>query len=226
MPMTLGNVVLDGFEVPGGIRFGGRQALAVHRLPGGGRVIDAIGPDDFDICWCGVLSGSDAAGRARLLDGLRRGGSTVPLAWESFLVPVIIGNLQFDFASPWWIPYQIRCVVASGTIVPPPTDAADLSTMILADISAAADYTDVGDARALLGAAGATTPGSAAYASANTALDGVSVLIDNDIATASANLATTDLGRLAAYTASLANLSAARSYVARADANRSFAGQQ
>ena len=45
-PVILGPIALQGFEVPESITIGGAQRLAIHRLPGGARVIDALGPDD------------------------------------------------------------------------------------------------------------------------------------------------------------------------------------
>ena len=70
MPGTpmLGPVVFRDFEVPERINLGGRQRLAVHMLPGGGRVVDAMGPDDAPIRWSGTFSGVDAAERVRMLE--------------------------------------------------------------------------------------------------------------------------------------------------------------
>ena len=71
MPKTsviLGPVLLRDFEVPERISFGGRQAIVVHRLPGGARVIDAMGRDDAEIAFSGIFSGPDATRRARTLD--------------------------------------------------------------------------------------------------------------------------------------------------------------
>ena len=46
---SLGSVSFRSFEVPATINVGGAQRLAVHRLLGGIRVIDALGRDDSDI---------------------------------------------------------------------------------------------------------------------------------------------------------------------------------
>ena len=58
--LLLGPVAFQDFEVPCGVNFGGRQRLALHRLPGGSRVIDALGRDDAQISFSGIFSGSDA----------------------------------------------------------------------------------------------------------------------------------------------------------------------
>ena len=47
--LTLGGVVFADFEIPDSINFGGEQVLSVHQLPGGTRVIDALGPSDAEI---------------------------------------------------------------------------------------------------------------------------------------------------------------------------------
>ena len=99
--LTLGPVAFAGFELPSSITIGGRQRLAIHRLPGGIRVIDALGPDPADIAFSGIFTGPDAADRARLLDALRVTGASLPLAWDAFLYTVIIENFEADYRSPW-----------------------------------------------------------------------------------------------------------------------------
>jgi hypothetical protein len=224
MALILGSVVLDGFEVSGAIRFGGRQALTVHRLPGGGRVIDAMGPDDADIVWCGILSGGNAADRARLLDGLRRNGSTVTLAWDSFLVAVVVADLLLDFANPWWIPYRIRCVVAPGINASATGTGATVQSAVLADLGIAGGFTSIGAVGLALNAPDAFTAGTSAYAAASGALSGLAANVDAAIVTAGAGLTTEDIPALLTTTATLANLSAARGYVARAGANFLLSG--
>ncbi len=116
--VVLGPLVFAGFEVPERIALGGQQRLAVHDLPGGGRVIDALGAADADLVWSGVMSGPDAEGRVRLLDGLRRGGLAWPLAWDGWRYTVIIKRFQASVAGPFWAPYRITCaVVAQGDAV-------------------------------------------------------------------------------------------------------------
>jgi hypothetical protein len=41
--LTLGGVVFADFEIPDSISSGGEQMLTVHKLPGGNRIIDALG---------------------------------------------------------------------------------------------------------------------------------------------------------------------------------------
>ncbi len=113
--LTLGPIVFGSFEVPQSITLGGRQRLTVHQLPGGGRVVDAMGADDGELSWSGILSGPEAPARARALDRLRRGGLAWPLAWDGWRFTVIISRFEADSAEPFWMPYRLStCVVAEG----------------------------------------------------------------------------------------------------------------
>ncbi|WP_052639985.1 hypothetical protein [Zavarzinella formosa] len=110
--LTLGGVVFADFEIPDSINSGGEHMLAVHKFPGGGRVIDALGPDDADIRWSGRFRGSDAEERALLLDHMRRQGAQVLLAYSLHRYQVVIreftANFQFGGLE---IPYSLACAV-------------------------------------------------------------------------------------------------------------------
>ena len=115
--LTLGPIVFGSFEVPQSITLGGRQRLAVHQLPGGGRMVDAMGADDGELAWSGMLSGPEAPARARTLDRLRRGGLAWPLAWDGWRFTVIVSRFEADSAEPFWMPYRLStCVVAEGDL--------------------------------------------------------------------------------------------------------------
>ena len=90
--LVLGPLLLQDFEVPERISWGGAQRLAVHRLPGGARVIDAMGRDDAQIAWTGIFSGADGGARARLVDLMRADGSVWPLTWDNFFYSVVIAE--------------------------------------------------------------------------------------------------------------------------------------
>jgi hypothetical protein len=109
--LTLGGVVFADFEVPENINFGGQQMLNVHKLPGGTRVIDDMGPDDDDIRWSGRFRGSSAEQRALLLDYMRRQGKPVLLTWSLHRFQVVIHEFKPDFRQSYEIPYSISCTV-------------------------------------------------------------------------------------------------------------------
>jgi len=117
-PPVLGPVAFAGYEVPERITLGGRQRLAVHTLPGGRRVVDAMGPDDKTLAWSGVISGPHAAERVRQLDRLRRAGLALPLGWDGWRFTVVIASFEADSANPWWVPYRIECAVLSEGDLP------------------------------------------------------------------------------------------------------------
>src|ERR1700722_8425959 len=110
--MRLGSIDLQDFEVPQSVRFGGRHRLNVHVLAGGRRIVERLGPDDTEIQFRGTFSGPAAESRARAFDNVRLSGEIVWLTWDSFRRQVIIKSFIADYHSPWWISYQISCVVA------------------------------------------------------------------------------------------------------------------
>jgi hypothetical protein len=97
------------------VRFGGRHRLAVHILSNGTRVVESLGPEDGEIVFRGTFSGPDAETRVQLLDNLRLSGAVIWLRWESFRRQIVVKNLVADYHSPWWIPYQVSCIVVHQT---------------------------------------------------------------------------------------------------------------
>ena len=180
--VTLGLVTLQAFEIPATIAFGGRQRLAVHDLPGGGRVIDVLGGADNDIVFSGIISGDGADTRAQLLDALRITGTSLPLSWGEQYFIVIIAAADFDYRKPWWIPYRLRCVVQSNLVYGAAATVASAAVSIAADLASATSL--LPDTPASLSAAqtavtqtGAMTYSTAAYGqsiSARSALTGLS----------------------------------------------------
>lgn len=115
--LVLGNIQFDEWSTPRKICLGGAQAMAVHKLPGGSRVIDTLGPDDDDYHWGGTFYGADAQAKVRELDALRISGTPVPLVWGGNFWTVIVSHFE---ASPERFPqlwhYEITVVVAVDTM--------------------------------------------------------------------------------------------------------------
>jgi hypothetical protein len=110
--LTLGGVVFADFEIPDSMPSGGEQMLVVHKLVGGNRVINAMGPDDGDIHWSGRFRGSSAEERSLLLDFMRRQGQQVLLTYSLHLYQVVIREFKADFQyGGLEIPYSITCTV-------------------------------------------------------------------------------------------------------------------
>jgi hypothetical protein len=229
--VTLGLVTLEAFEIPATIGFGGKQRLAVHDLPGGGRVIDILGGADTDITFAGIISGSDADTRAQLLDAMRISGTSLPLSWGEQYFVVIISEADFDYRKPWWIPYRLRCVVQSNLVYAAASTAVSAAVSITASLASAASLLNtqptLAAAQTALAQTGATTYGTAAYGQGLTALTAAQSSVASDVARTGAGLPTFDLGftgqdpaaaasamtNTTATAGSLAALTAAQGYV-------------
>ena len=109
--LVLDALTFSRFEVPEHIEFGGEQSLAVHKLVGGKRVVDAMGRDDKDLEWSGVFIGEDAESRANFMNYLRIGGKAVYLSWARYRYSVIVKSATFDYRRKYEIPYKISCLV-------------------------------------------------------------------------------------------------------------------
>jgi hypothetical protein len=222
--LIIGGLILDDFEVPSQVSFGGEQKLIIHTLIGGTRVIDAMGRDDSAVRWRGIFSGNDAGTRARLLDAMRVAGAPVSLSWDQFCYTVIIHSLSMEFQSPWWIPYDISCTVvldqAQGVI----DFAPDVSAAIASDLSSASMYYDVSSSIAATSVSDALTEGNADYTAASGALAEAAQAINAAIESSELTLGSTNLATLVSALGSLAQLCAARGYVARSINNLNSAG--
>ncbi|GBR46396.1 hypothetical protein [Gluconobacter roseus] len=108
-PVILGNLVLTGIEVPDTLQVGGRQMLVVHRLPGGGRVVDALGNDPGRLELKGRFLGPDAQMRAQAVERMRMAGQQVAFSAAGLSVQVWIA--QFTYV------YQAKGAVCSYTLI-------------------------------------------------------------------------------------------------------------
>ncbi|MGC1411090.1 MAG: hypothetical protein WA864_19375 [Acetobacteraceae bacterium] len=212
--LILGPVAFQDFEVASGVNFGGRQRLALHRLPGGSRVIDALGRDDAQISFSGIFSGSDATLRARSLDQLRVVGVALPLTWDVLFYTVLIAEFQASYRNGWWIPYRIVCTVLRDEASALVQLAASLATTALADIGAASGYAlnaglDLSPLQAALATPGATTRGTAAYSAAQECLVGTKDSISSSISITNATLMGATIVGAGSAEAAAANLLAA-----------------
>jgi hypothetical protein len=219
--LLLGPLLLQDFELPARISWGGAQRLAVHRLPGGQRVLDAMGRDDAPITWQGVFTGADAALRARLLDLMRANGSIWPLIWDTFLYSVVVSKFEADFMRVNWIPYKLELTVLRDEAEGLVEDVLSAGAAVLGDMLAAD-----GLAPALgLGGAGTDAAGLSRLGAAGP-------LLESGLAAAGAGLLGASLASPAAVLAArdqagqLAGLAAARGYVQRAEGNAARAGSE
>lgn len=124
--VTLGGIVFNGFEAPSRMPFGGEQKLAAHDMPGGARVINAMGGFEADIDFSGTLLGPDAPARARKLDALRKAGGLLTLTWADFSRQVVIRSFSADYTTRGQlVPYKIAVMVLPPPEPEKPADASD-----------------------------------------------------------------------------------------------------
>jgi hypothetical protein len=217
--LQLGPISFQDFELPGQIRFGGEQRLAVHVLPGGARVVDAMGRDDADIGWSGAFSGADAADRARAIDLMRAQGGVWTLAWDAFCYLVVIARFEASYEQVNWVPYRISCKVIQDLAQSPVSLALSVATSVLADMAAVAGI-DTTAAVAALGLAGAFSPGTSAYGGAVGAVGAVVSEAQTGMDTSGAALlAAQDPASAATSAGQLASYADANAYAGRALAN-------
>ena len=236
--LTLGPVLFSGFEIPPFLSFGGAQRLAVHRLPGGARVIDAMGRDDATITWSGIFTGAAASERALLLDTLRGAGLTLPLSWDVFFYSVVISEFTAEYQAGWWIPYRIACTVVQDEVQFAEGLVATLTGQATSDLANAATLAQTSDinfagATSALAAPGATTLGTSAYLGAQNAVNGLQASIAGGMGQAATALAGTAaplagsnafagasaLSQATAAAGTLAGHAAAQGYVGRTATN-------
>lgn len=215
--LTLGPVAFAGFELPSSITLGGKQRLAIHKLPGGLRIIDALGADPADLAWSGIFTGPDAADRARILDTLRIAGFELLLVWDAFLYTVVIESFQADYRSPWWIPYRLSCSVVRDEAAALVATAISLAPAVAADLAFAGAFAET--AAAAITMPGAITAGTAAYTNATATLNTTVTNLDSQVAAAEPAIKATDVPSAATACGQLAQLTAARAYTARAARN-------
>ncbi|WP_102323858.1 hypothetical protein [Komagataeibacter saccharivorans] len=107
-PVTIGALTLTGMEVPDVIRDGGTQQVAVHRLPGGNRIIDAVGNDPDRLELSGRFVGPTAYERALLLKQMRILGQPVQFTGAGLSLTVKIVQYSYDYQQKGIvIPYRL-----------------------------------------------------------------------------------------------------------------------
>ena len=145
--VKLKDVTFSYLEVPEQIPFGGSQALVVHQLVGGARVVDAMGADSMPLEWSGMFYGPTALDRARYVDLLRIQGLPIPLTWSELNYTVIVKTFQANYQRFYKIPYTISCLVVQDNTRPAPASAPQsFDDAIQADLNSCNGFTtQIGD---------------------------------------------------------------------------------
>ena len=113
--LVLGGLVFSDWSTPSHMPYGGEQMLAVHKLPGGARVIDTLGPDERDIHFSALVFENDAYAFTESLDALRLSGAQVPLMFAGRFYTVIVSRVHVDIKRfPQLVRYDVTCLVTQN----------------------------------------------------------------------------------------------------------------
>lgn len=115
--LILGGVIFDDWSTPEKLPFGGRQGLVVHKLPGGNRVVDTLGPDEADLQFSATLWGETAYTDALTLNGMRQSGEPIPLSFAGQFYLVILQecNLKIE-RFPQFCTYSLSCLIVQNSM--------------------------------------------------------------------------------------------------------------
>ena len=137
-PVTLGGLLLQGVEVPSRLAIGGDQALTIHKLIGGDRVMQAMGPDPAPIELAGMFTGPGALARAQQLMALRDVGRPLRLAFAGISLMVVIRPASYTYQQqgaviPYSLSVEVQPTVAAATSSAPSA----LSSLVGPDVASA-----------------------------------------------------------------------------------------
>lgn len=135
-PVVLGAFAFQDFEVPETVQLPVRQAVEIHRLIGGERVLDAMGPDYGDIAWEGVMLGAGCETRAQELKALVDAAQAVTLTWGSWSFTVLARALLLREGYQR-IGYALRCAIIRDDSTVPTDTMTSLGMSLIQDMDAA-----------------------------------------------------------------------------------------
>lgn len=109
--VRLGEILLNGAEVPQVVNGGGEQLMKVHQLIGGNRVIDTLGRSDTDIKVSGLFRGIISMERLQYLDYLRINGQQVSFTYSIYNYLVVVKSLQWRLKMVYQFEYDMTLTV-------------------------------------------------------------------------------------------------------------------
>lgn len=96
--VKLGGFVFASHEVPPNLTVTVEQALTIHKLPGGGRIMDVGGDDPASLSFNGTLLGPRAVSRAKQIDAIRAKGLPVTLTIAQQQWRVMVRTFAYTYA--------------------------------------------------------------------------------------------------------------------------------
>jgi hypothetical protein len=135
-PVSLGTLTFTGVEVPSLLRVGSEQALIVHKLIGGDRVIQSMGNDPASLSLTGMFTGPTAFQRAQKVAQLRDTGKQLRFGVAGLSVLVYIKAFAYDLtAKSAVIPYALTLEVQPTPATNPAATTSALSNLVGSDIA-------------------------------------------------------------------------------------------
>lgn len=120
-PVTLGTLTLTDVEVSNALEIGGKQELVVHKLVGGDRVIQVMGPDPDPIILAGMFTGPGAQVCALQLTKMCDVGSPVRLGFPGGSLMVVIRPVTYTYQQQGAvIPFRVTVKVCRQRRRQPP----------------------------------------------------------------------------------------------------------
>jgi hypothetical protein len=116
--LIVGDVEFSGLEVPEAVTIGAKQALVVHKLVGGRRIVDVLGVDYDNIGWSGWMLGATAGDRVAELENLRDEGLPLAFNMDGYYFSVVIHSFTARFEHVYRRYYDIELVVVSRLDAP------------------------------------------------------------------------------------------------------------
>jgi hypothetical protein len=137
--LTLGGLVFDSWSTPHQIPFGGQQAVRVHKLPGGSRVTDVLGPDERDIVFSGMVYNNAAVAFSEAIDAMRISGAQVPLTFAGRFHLGIVKEVKINIERyPQLTGYDIVFLVTQNNMAGPLSAIpSTVSQLVSADLATA-----------------------------------------------------------------------------------------
>lgn len=109
--VRIGDILLNGAEVPQVVNGGGQQLMTIHQLIGGKRVIDTLGRSDIDIKMSGLFRGIISMERLQYLDYLRINGQQVSFTYSTYNYLVVVKSLEWRLKMVYQFEYDIVLTV-------------------------------------------------------------------------------------------------------------------
>lgn len=134
--LVLGGFVFRDMEIPSELTLGGEQSIKIHKLVGGQRIINAMGSDEGEIIWSGLMLGPDALDRALALDSMRAAGLPVIFSVFSVLYNVVVSKFVFVPERYYQVKFTINLTVVQNLTLQLNTSSLlSFTDSILADLA-------------------------------------------------------------------------------------------